>query len=47
MLAKGDSVAEAKEYFVNNYGFDAERLNNAWEHWRKTFIAAGFFRVTA
>jgi hypothetical protein len=46
VLAKGGSVAEAKEHFVGNYGFDAERLDNAWSRWRETFIAAGFFRVT-
>lgn len=44
-LAKGDSIAKAKEYFVNNYGFDAQRLDNAWQQWRKTFITAGFFRA--
>lgn len=45
LLAGGDSVAKAKEYFVDNYGFDAERLDNAWKHWRKAFITAGFFRA--
>ena len=42
ILAKGDSIAKAKEYFVNNYGFDAKRLDNAWKRWRKSFITAGF-----
>jgi len=46
ILAKGDSIAKAKEHFVNNYGFDAKRLDNAWNHWRKTFITAGFFRAS-
>lgn len=44
-LVKGDSIAEAKEYFVNIYGFDAKRLDNAWKQWKKTFISAGFFRI--
>lgn len=43
LLAKGDSIAKAKEHFVNNYGFDAKRLDNAWQQWRKNFITAGFF----
>lgn len=42
-LARGDSISMAKEFCVNNYGFDAKRLDNAWKHWRKSFIAAGFF----
>jgi hypothetical protein len=46
ILAKGDSIAKAKEYFVEIHGFDAKRLDNAWKHWRKTFITAGFFRVS-
>ena len=44
-LAKGDSISEAKEYFVNIYGFNAQQLGNAWEQWRKSFITAGFFRL--
>lgn len=45
-LVQGDSIAKAKEYFVNIYGFDAEKLDNAWERWRKSFISAGFFRLS-
>lgn len=45
-LAGGDSVAKAKEYFVNDRGFDAKRLDDAWRRWRETFIAAGFFRAS-
>lgn len=45
-LVKGDSIAEAKEYFLNNYGFDAKKLDNAWQQWRQSFIAAGFFRMS-
>ena len=42
-LFTGDSVAKAKKYFVDHYNFDAERLDNAWREWRKSFVAAGFF----
>ena len=45
-LAAGDSIAKAKEFFVNNYGYDAKRLDNAWKIWRKHFIEAGFFGIT-
>jgi len=44
-IVQGDSVGQAKEHFVNIYNFDAEKLGDAWKHWRKNFIAAGFFRV--
>jgi hypothetical protein len=44
-LTEGDSIAQAKEYFVHAYGFDAEKVDGAWSEWRKNFIAAGFFRV--
>lgn len=44
-LVRGDSIAQAKEYFVNIYGFDAEKTDDVWKHWRKNFISAGFFRV--
>jgi hypothetical protein len=44
-LIKGESVAQAKEFFVNNYGFDAEKLDAVWKEWRKNFIASGFFRA--
>jgi hypothetical protein len=44
-LAKGDSIAQAKEYFVNTYGFDAQKVDDVWNEWRKNFIAAGFFRI--
>lgn len=44
-IVKGDSIAQAKEYFINVYNFDAEKLDDAWKHWRRNFIAAGFFRV--
>lgn len=43
-LVQGDSIAEAKEYFVNGYNFDAQKLDDAWKHWRLNFIAAGFFK---
>jgi hypothetical protein len=43
ILARRDSIAQAKEHFVNTYNFDAQRLDEAWKHWRKSFIAAGFF----
>jgi hypothetical protein len=46
LLAKGDSITKAKEYFVKIHGFDAKRLDNAWKRWRKNFIQAGFFRVS-
>ena len=46
MLVKGDSIAKAKEYFVKIHGFDPKRLDNAWKHWRKAFIQAGFFHVS-
>ncbi|HEY0427357.1 MAG TPA: DNA-binding domain-containing protein [Pyrinomonadaceae bacterium] len=42
-LRQGDSIAGAKEFFVKIYGFDAEKLDNAWKIWRKNFISAGFF----
>lgn len=44
-LSKGDSVAQAKEYFVNTYRFDAKKLDEIWKEWRKNFIASGFFRA--
>ncbi len=44
-LVKGDSIAKAKEYFVNIHGFDAKRLDKAWQQWRKSFISAGFFHI--
>ncbi len=44
-LSRGDLIAEAKEHFVKIYGFDAKQLDKAWTHWRKNFIAAGFFRA--
>ncbi len=44
-LSKGDSVAQAKEYFVNTYRFDAGKLDEVWQEWRKNFIASGFFRA--
>lgn len=44
-LTKGESIAQAKEYFINNYGFDAGKLNEVWKEWRKNFIASGFFRA--
>jgi hypothetical protein len=44
-LVKEDSIAKAKEYFVNIYGFDAKRLDKAWQQWRKSFISAGFFHI--
>lgn len=45
-LARGHTVTGAKELLVNRHGFDAQRLDNAWASWRKTFIAAGFFRTS-
>jgi hypothetical protein len=42
-LSKGDTVAQAKEYFINTYGFDAGKLDDVWTEWRKNFIASGFF----
>lgn len=44
-LTKGETVAQAKEFFVNNYGFDAGKVDDAWKEWRKNFIASGFFRA--
>jgi len=44
-LQKGDSIAEAKKYFFENYGFDEKRLDTVWQKWRKDFLSAGFFRV--
>ena len=44
-LTKGETVAQAKEFFVNNYGFEAKRLDDVWQEWRKNFIASGFFRA--
>jgi hypothetical protein len=44
-LTKGERVAQAKEFFINNYGFDAGRLDEVWKEWRKNFIASGFFRA--
>ena len=41
-LIGGDSVAETKKFFVENYGFDRKKLDSAWKRWRKNFIAAGF-----
>jgi hypothetical protein len=46
ILARGDSIAQAKGHFVDNFGFDARHLDAAWQRWRKTFITAGFFRVS-
>jgi hypothetical protein len=45
-LARVNSVGAAKEHLASSYGFDAQRLDDAWARWRKTFIAAGFFRVS-
>lgn len=42
-LAKGETIAQAKDYFVNIYGFDAKKLENVWQNWRKSFITSGFF----
>jgi Putative DNA-binding domain len=42
-LAAGDSVSQAKEFFVKKYGFDAAKLDDAWTLWRKNFISSGFF----
>jgi hypothetical protein len=44
-LSKGDTVEQAKEYFVNTYNFDAGKLDAVWKQWRKNFIASGFFRA--
>jgi hypothetical protein len=44
-LTKGERVAQAKEFFVNNYRFDAGKLDDVWKEWRKNFIASGFFRA--
>jgi hypothetical protein len=44
-LAQGDSIAQAKEYFVTTYGFDAGKVDEVWNEWKKKFIAAGFFCV--
>lgn len=44
-LSKGESVARAKEYFINTYNFDAGKLDAVWKEWRKNFIASGFFRA--
>lgn len=46
LLARGQTIAQAKAYFVTNYGFDAQRLDKAWQQWRKAFITAGFFRAS-
>lgn len=43
-LSEGDSVAQAKAHFVSHYGFDAQRLDGAWTHWKDSFISSGFFR---
>jgi hypothetical protein len=44
-LTTGDSIAQAKEYFVKTYGFEAKKVDDVWHEWRKNFLAAGFFRV--
>jgi hypothetical protein len=44
-LTEGETIAQAKEFFINNYGFAAARLDDAWQEWRKNFIASGFFRA--
>jgi hypothetical protein len=44
-LTKGDSIAKAKEHFINIYGFDSNKIDNGWQNWRKSFISAGFFCV--
>jgi len=47
LLSGGATVARAKERLVADHGYDATRLADAWPHWRKNFIAAGFFHAHA
>ena len=44
-LTRGETIAQAKKYFVDVYRFDAARLDEVWKEWRKNFIASGFFRT--
>lgn len=46
-IVEGLSISEAKNFSVENYGFDAEKLDIAWKEWRKVIISAGFFCVSA
>ena len=45
LLTKGNSIAEAKNNFINKYGFDEKKFEKAWKIWRQTFIEAGFFCI--
>lgn len=47
LLARGNSVGQAKAQLVARHGLDARRLDDAWAAWRKPLIAAGFFRAAA
>lgn len=43
-IASGESVANAKNYLVEKFNFDAEKLENVWQTWRKHFIESQIFR---
>lgn len=43
-LLGGESISEAKNQTIKQFGFDAEEFKNIWQKWRKNFIAADFFR---
>lgn len=44
-LANGESIADAKNHLIEKFNFDAEKFENVWKFWRKSFIAADFFSV--
>jgi hypothetical protein len=43
-MAAGDTVSKAKEYLVENCGFEREKLEKVWPEWRKGFVKSGFFQ---
>jgi len=44
-MQQGNSVAQTKANFIEQYGFTINELDNVWQEWKKYFISSGFFVV--
>jgi hypothetical protein len=42
-MAAGETVSEAKQFLIDTYGFEPEKLKAVWPEWRKGFVKSGFF----
>lgn len=46
-MKAGDTVSAAKQYLIDNRGFEREKLEKVWPEWKDGFLRSGFFTLLA